>query len=383
MRARLFVIFPVFLGLCAGCSGPGLSVGEAKKLKEAYRNRMQAAQAEAIHSARADNLNSTSSGLKNLGLVPISRGSDKLPLQGQTLTMCVFDPAVSVASANRMSLAVVSRLPEESKGPGQQGSSEQHSDLGEVSKQLSNPVGSLWQLVFQNDYTLYEDSEGYRREWNTLAFQPVMPLTLTENWKLINRPVIPLASYETFQDPVRGWDRDTGLGDIVLLQLFSPAESKGNWVWGFGPTWMFPTGMADLGTEKWSVGPAAVALYLGDKIIAGAILQNWFSFAGESDRASVNLMNLQYIAKYRVTPTMNVGMAPNILYDWDDEEWTIPVGLGIDKTFKIGKMPLKIGFEMQYYVVQPDDFGPVWNFRLIFTPVIPAPAWAKKPLFGK
>jgi hypothetical protein len=34
------------------------------------------------------------------------------------------------------------------------------------------------------------------------------------------------------------------------------------------------------------------------------------------------------------------------------------------------------------YVEQPDSFGPEYQLRLIFSPVIPAPAWAKRPLVG-
>ena len=47
-----------------------------------------------------------------------------------------------------------------------------------------------------------------------------------------------------------------------------------------------------------------------------------------------------------------------------------------------GKLPIRIGAEVQYYVHQPDDFGPEWNIRFFFIPVVPAPEWAGKPLFG-
>ena len=56
--------------------------------------------------------------------------------------------------------------------------------------------------------------------------------------------------------------------------------------------------------------------------------------------------------------------------------------LGGSKTFMFGKLPIRIGAEVQYYVHQPDDFGPEWNFRFFFIPVVPAPEWASKPLFG-
>jgi hypothetical protein len=257
-------------------------------------------------------------------------------------------------------------------------------DLGETALQMSNPVGSLWQLVFQNDLTMNEDSHGRKRWSDSLKFQPVMPFLLTQQWKLITRPVIPInLQSEVNGGPPHGWDHESGLGDIVLMTLLSP-NVKSRWVWGFGPTWMFPTAtQSSLGSEKWSVGPAATVFYLGDKWIIGGVWQNWFSFCGDGDRDDVSRMDFQYIIKYRVTPTFSVGMSPNIANDWSSSDgWSVPVGLGVDYTFKIGKMPFKIFAEAQYYVTQPDGFGPEWNFRVGITPVIPAPGWAQKPLFG-
>jgi hypothetical protein len=69
-------------------------------------------------------------------------------------------------------------------------------------------------------------------------------------------------------------------------------------------------------------------------------------------------------------------MGPTISVDWEadsGDKLTLPIGLGITKTVRIGKMPMKLRFEPQYSIVHPDDFGPVWNFRVQITPVIPNP----------
>ena len=34
-----------------------------------------------------------------------------------------------------------------------------------------------------------------------------------------------------------------------------------------------------------------------------------------------------------------------------------------------------------YYAVQDVDFGPEWQARLLFVPVLPAPEWSRKALF--
>jgi hypothetical protein len=69
-------------------------------------------------------------------------------------------------------------------------------------------------------------------------------------------------------------------------------------------------------------------------------------------------------------------MGPTISVDWEansGDKLTLPIGLGISKTIRIGKMPMKLRFEPQYSIVHPDDFGPVWNFRFQITPVLPNP----------
>ena len=44
-------------------------------------------------------------------------------------------------------------------------------------------------------------------------------------------------------------------------------------------------------------------------------------------------------------------------------------------------MKLWIGLEAYYYVEKDDDFGPDWQIRFLFIPVLPSPDWARRPLF--
>ena len=57
----------------------------------------------------------------------------------------------------------------------------------------------------------------------------------------------------------------------------------------------------------------------------------------------------------------------------DDDMVTFPVGLGITKTFRIGKTPWKVRLEPQYTLVRPDSFGEKWNIRFQIAPVINSP----------
>jgi len=284
-------------------------------------------------------------------------------------------------------------------GSGQDGYTDE-----EIAEMINNPLGNLWMMFTQND-TMWVSGDFLDKfdeddkVFNTFMLSPVMPMQLTENYKYILRPVIPIHSFDlpsgiNFNpgpdgkpDPSLDFDRETGLGDIVLWNAFSTNEgAKPPNVLGLGFTVMLDTASEDeLGTGKYSAGPMGLAFRITDKWIFGAIVQHWWSFAGDSDRSDVSLTDFQYVIRYRVTPETNIGVAPNVRYDWErddkDDRLTFPIGIGVDTMIKLGPLPVKIGVEGHYYAIRPDIIGPEWQLRLIFTPVIPSPSWSKKPIF--
>jgi hypothetical protein len=280
--------------------------------------------------------------------------------------------------------------------PGSPGApaSDQPLSAQELNKQLNNPVSSVWSLTFQNNVTSLENDSGFDlpgwddgdTEWlYNLNFQPVLPLHLTESWNFISRPVFPIFADRPVFDETR-FEGKSGLGDIALLTLLSPAEPfREHFIWGVGPTFLFPTASPDLlGQEKWQAGPAGVALYMSERWVIGVLPQHWWSFAGDGGAASTSQSNIQYFIQRLLPNQWQVGMAPNITIDWKadhDNAVTFPIGLGVGKLVKLGKLPVKFQAEVQYAVVHPDDIGQRWNLRFVMTPVLPS--LVKKPLLGR
>jgi len=249
--------------------------------------------------------------------------------------------------------------------------------MGDVAKQLNNPVADLSALNFQfNRYYLQGESTDRTREQDSMNFQPVLPLHLTSDWNLINRPVFPFIFGSPDFEPGKGWDEKSGFGDMGLVSLFSPAKLTSGIVWGVGPTFLFPTASNDaLGQGKYQAGPAAVGLYMGKEWVFGVLGQQWWSYAGDGDRESTSQANIQYFIQYLFGDNWQIGMAPNILIDWEadqDNRFTVPVGLGIGKLVKFGRLPVKFTAEVDYMVVRPDDFGQNWGIRFQVIPVLPA-----------
>ena len=240
----------------------------------------------------------------------------------------------------------------------------------ELNRKLTNPVSSIWSI--SNQFNNFELNNGqWNNNWN---FQPVMPVSLTKDLNLITRPVMPFYNIVPHETSPGEFARDAGLGDLTLLELLSPSNS-GNWVLGAGPTAIFPTATSDFtGQGKWQLGPSVVAGYLTKAFFIGVFPQQWWSIGGEHGRPDTNQMNLQPIATIFFGDGWSMGYSGNILANWTaapEDVWTVPVGLGLGKVVKLGRLPVKIQLAVQYMPVHPRISGQEWNVQVQITPVIP------------
>ena len=191
------------------------------------------------------------------------------------------------------------------------------------------------------------------------------------------RPVFPLVTSPNVDFSTgKSEGHTTGLGDIQLLTLVGPDKVDG-WVWGAGATFKFPTASDSiLGQGKYQAGPAAMLFKIGRPWVYGFLVQHWSSFAGDEQRADTSYTDFQYIIRHLLPGAWSVGAGPSITYDHEAESGdrlTVPIGLGVTKTVRLGKVPMKLRAEVHYSIVRPDSYGDVWNIRLQITPVIRSP----------
>ena len=271
---------------------------------------------------------------------------------------------------------------------------EKPEDMTSLADRIINPVSDLWLLSMQNGMAWYDgEITDKKRLVNLTLVQPVLSMQLTENWRMITRPIIPIASFPfsgfDYEEGPRGpipkpnFGRHSGLGDMVLWTAFTNKYTPPN-VFGFGPTLSLPTGTyRTLTTGKFSMGPMALAFHTGRKWVFGTVVQHWCSVAGDDKRGSINLTDILYSVQYRLTPTTSIGFSPNIRINWmadSRNRLTLPVGIGGTTLIKLGPLPVRVGAEFQWYPVTPEIAGPKYGFTLNFTPIVPAPAWSKEPL---
>ncbi|MEP0203209.1 MAG: hypothetical protein ABJ084_02600 [Halioglobus sp.] len=253
-------------------------------------------------------------------------------------------------------------------------------DLSEIDRKLNNPLTSIWSLTFQNNSSANTGDAVSGTEYsNTLFFQPFLPFEVGADKETMFtlRPVFPVVTQpEIDLSTGKSSSHMTGYGDTQLLTLAGPNSGEG-FVLGGGASFIFPTASDDiLGQGKYQVGPALMAFNIGKPWVYGVLAQHWNSVGGDSDRPDTSRTDVQYTIRYSLPNAMSIGLGPTISYDWEadsDNALTFPIGLGLTKTTRWGKTPVKLRAELHYSVVKPDDYGTEWNFRFQVTPVINNP----------
>ena len=249
-------------------------------------------------------------------------------------------------------------------------SSGQEKGGGDLRAAVQNPVGAMISLPlkFTTDFGAPNGSAYF------LNVNPVIPVTIGD-WNLINRALIPaLVSVDGYiegtPDIPQGrpsMDRKTGIGDINYSVFLSPAKPKGA-IWGIGPSITFPTASeAQLGSEKWSAGPTGVLLLQPKWGTYGGLIRQLWSFAGDDDRSSVDQTLIEPFVNYNLSGGWYLITDMIVTANWQadsNQRWTVPLGGGVGKLFKIGKQPINSRIEAYYNIEKPDG-APDW--QLLFT----------------
>jgi hypothetical protein len=233
--------------------------------------------------------------------------------------------------------------------------------------QLANPIASLISLPLQLNHD--EDigpSDGER--W-TLNVQPVIPISLNEDWNVISRTIVPLID----QEDIPAGEDETGLGDVLQSFFFSPvAPTDGGWILGAGPVLLIPTASDEtLGGEQWGIGPTGVALRQQGPWTYGALVNHIWSFAGDDDRADVNSTFVQPFLAYTTPTAWTYTLNSETTYDWEEDELAIPINALATKVLKVGGQLISVGGGLRYWVEDSDASPEGLGFRFIVTFLFP------------
>ncbi|WP_455196944.1 hypothetical protein [Kaarinaea lacus] len=251
----------------------------------------------------------------------------------------------------------------------------QESKNADLAQELTNPIADIVTLPIQINF---DDNIGINDEGSktTTNIQPVIPIEINQDWNLITRTIFPIISQDNIYP---GAGSQSGLGDITEQLFFSPKKpTAGGIIWGVGAVLIFPTASdSKLGTEKWSLGPAGVAITMRGPWTLGALGNHAWSVAGDSDRADISNTFLQPFAAYTWPSAWTAAIQSESNYNWKSKKWSIPVNVAISKLVFLGKLPVSLQAGVGYWMESPDTGPEGVRYRLQANIVLPKKLFTK------
>lgn len=239
----------------------------------------------------------------------------------------------------------------------------------EAAKKLANPVAAMISAPFQYNHDKLSGADAGATR-NTLVLQPVFPASLNDDWNLITRVVMPVIEQKGFASAALN---ESGLSDTTASLFFSPkSPTAGGLIWGAGPAFLLPTATQNvLGSEKWGLGPTAVALKQFGPWSVGVLANHIWSFAGSNNRNDVNATFLEPFLSYTTSTHTTIGLNTESTYDWKGNQWSVPVNFQVGQVFKIGPQLIQLAVGARYWAVAPDNGPEGWGYRVQLTFLFP------------
>lgn len=241
-------------------------------------------------------------------------------------------------------------------------------DASDLAKKLSNPIASLISVPFQLNYDEGIGPAGTGRR-TVMNLQPVVPISLGENWNLISRTIVPFIDQS---DVVPGTSA-SGVGDIVQSFFFSPKQpTRGGLIWGAGPVFVLPTATnAQLGADQFAAGITGVALKQAGPWTFGALANHVWDVGGGAGATDISTTFFQPFLSYTTPDAWSFTVNSEATYDWITKEASVPVNLVVAKIVQINGQPVSIGGGLRYWADSAPGGPTGWGARFVVTFLYP------------
>ena len=239
------------------------------------------------------------------------------------------------------------------------------SDATRLADQLANPVAKLISVPFQFNYD-GNMGQGRHGSMVSLKFQPVIPLTVNNDWNLITRPIV-----------TTEWQRDidgasgTGVGPLVIETFFSPADATRT-VWGVGPFLSTPSLSGNrYGTRQWGAGASFVGMVRPGQWTIGMLGYQSWDIGGSPVAGTANNTYWQPFASYVTHDAWTYTLDTESTFNWDTRRASNPLNAIVAKLLYFGKQPVSLAVGARYYLTSAPDGPSGWGARATITFVFP------------
>ena len=211
--------------------------------------------------------------------------------------------------------------------------------------QANNPLANMTALNFHDYYMPKLSNSPADAYMNTAWVRFAKPFA---KGKFLLRASLPLSTVG-MPDGAGSIKTTSGLGDLNAFVSYALVSNSTSTV-GIGPMLTTPTASHDaLGTGKWQGGFAFVAFIAKSPVFQFGGLITWqASFAGDNDRSNTNIGAVQPFYFFQLGKGTYLRGAPIWGFDFKNNAYSVPLGLGIGKVVKLGSTMVNIFIEPQY-----------------------------------
>lgn len=245
-------------------------------------------------------------------------------------------------------------------------SEEQSKSSKDMAQNAVNPLTTTITVPIQFEYNekIGPEDDGTR---STVFVQPIVPFDLGDDWNLITRTIVPFIEQD---DIFPGAGSQQGIGDISESLFFSPDDTIGGWTLGFGPYLQFDTATDDyLGFDEHGAGASFIALKVDGHLQYGFLTTQMYSIEGHVGGAYSNTF-IQPFFDYTTDGGLTWELTSESNYNWNDDQWSIPVTVTASQFFMVGDQPILLGGGFKYWVesgpMDPEGVSLNINLYLLF-----------------
>lgn len=235
----------------------------------------------------------------------------------------------------------------------------------ELAKKLANPISALISVPVE---MVFDQGLGPNNDGTQTAFvaKPVIPFSINDDWNVISRTIIPYINL----DDVTPGSSLSGTGDILQSFWFSPKEpTAAGLIWGLGPVFQIPTSSSNgLGRNEWGAGITAIALKQNGPWTIGFLGNHIWDVGNAAESQSTTF--LQPFVNYTTANSWTYALNTESTYDWDTDDWAIPINVKVSKLVEFGSQPVSLSGTIRHWIDSPangaDGFGVTLGATFLF-----------------
>jgi hypothetical protein len=205
---------------------------------------------------------------------------------------------------------------------------------------------------------------------HALSIQPVIPITLNQDWTIISRTILTVVSQK---DVFPGAGGQSGLGDTLQSFFLSPPKTTaGGTAWGIGPVLLLPTATDDLlGSKKWGLGPTGGVFTDSGPWTVGILANHIWSIEGSGNSGSISSTFLQPALSYTTSQGWSYTVQTEATYDWKGRQWSVPLEASVAKLTRIGSQQVNLEAGVHYWADSPESGPKGWGVSVTVTLLFP------------